>query len=479
MRLWMNNVGIIKDSSVLIDGLTVITGKNSSGKTTVGKVLYAIIQANSDIEKAFEHSKAAYISSQLGRIWTALSALRNYPIRLPQAIREMSDVEQILFVLSRRRYGSVPLDQQITWLYSVKDILPRLTIQELGSFIEKYYSSPLDREKEYYLTISEQFEERKRSALEICSRAIATIDDPRAFQTFRSERTKAFLNSAFRNQIKPIKAARSVAQIRLDSSDRTILGLKIHGKSNFEFSNDSSFVFPYNQAIFVDNPFVLDRIEDDAFFYPAVHQDTTDDMISVVNVLSHEDHLIGLLTTMASSNFFDNLEFQKKYQSIVEKINAIVPGEFQKASDGMFYVENGMKLNIQNLATGSKLFSILKLLFMKGCLNRDTVLVLDEPESHLHPDWINKFAEILVLLIKEVKLHILLTTHSPNLLLALHVYAKSYEVAHLSHFYLAKTMENGWSASLSCIDENINEGYAHLSIPLISMTIQQDSLTEE
>ena len=54
MKFWLNNIGIIKNSDVLLDGLTVITGKNSSGKTTVGKALYAIIQANSDIENAFE-----------------------------------------------------------------------------------------------------------------------------------------------------------------------------------------------------------------------------------------------------------------------------------------------------------------------------------------------------------------------------------------------------------------------------------------
>ena len=479
MRLWINNIGIIKDSSVLIEGLTVITGKNSSGKTTVGKVLYAIVQANSDIEKAFEQSKAAYISSQLGRIWTALTARRSYPIRLPQTIDELSESEQVLFVLSRRRYGSVSLDQLLTWLYLIKDILPKLSMRELSTFLEKYYPASVEGEKEYYLTISEQFEERRNSAMEICSRAIATIDDPQAFQGFRKDRTKAYLNLAFRNQIKPIKAARSIAQTRFYSADRTILGLAVRNKSNYEFSNDSSYIFPYNQAVFVDDPFVLDRMESDDFFYRGFHPDSTDDTISVVNILNREEHLIRLLSTTASFNYFDNLEFQKLYQTIFEKINSIVPGEFQKANDGLFYVENGAKLNVQNLATGSKLFFLLKILFMNGYLNKETVLVLDEPESHLHPEWINKFAEILVLLIKEVKLHVLLTTHSPNLLLALNVYAKTYGIADLSHFYLAKTTENGWSASLSCIDDNINEGYAHLSLPLISMTLQQESLTEE
>ena len=35
MKLYLNNVGIVKDSEVKLEGLTVITGKNSSGKRSV------------------------------------------------------------------------------------------------------------------------------------------------------------------------------------------------------------------------------------------------------------------------------------------------------------------------------------------------------------------------------------------------------------------------------------------------------------
>ena len=82
-------------------------------------------------------------------------------------------------------------------------------------------------------------------------------------------------------------------------------------------------------------------------------------------------------------------------------------------------MEDGARLHVNNLATGSKMFFIIKKLLLNGLINENAVLVLDEPESHLHPEWINKFAEILVVLIKDVKVNILLTTHSPNLMLAL------------------------------------------------------------
>lgn len=49
MNIKLENIGIVKDSSIKLDGLTVITGNNNSGKTTVGKVIYSLIDAVSNL----------------------------------------------------------------------------------------------------------------------------------------------------------------------------------------------------------------------------------------------------------------------------------------------------------------------------------------------------------------------------------------------------------------------------------------------
>ena len=43
MKIRLKNIGIIQDSTIDINGLTVITGQNNSGKTTVGKAIYSLI----------------------------------------------------------------------------------------------------------------------------------------------------------------------------------------------------------------------------------------------------------------------------------------------------------------------------------------------------------------------------------------------------------------------------------------------------
>ena len=68
MKLYLNNVGIVKDSEVKLHGLTVITGKNSSGKTTVGKTIYSLISAGNNTVEAFDESRRLYICSQLNNV---------------------------------------------------------------------------------------------------------------------------------------------------------------------------------------------------------------------------------------------------------------------------------------------------------------------------------------------------------------------------------------------------------------------------
>lgn len=68
MEIKVNNIGIVKESRILLNGLTVITGKNNSGKTTIGKALYSTVNALSNIKNNYEQDKRNYIISQLIRV---------------------------------------------------------------------------------------------------------------------------------------------------------------------------------------------------------------------------------------------------------------------------------------------------------------------------------------------------------------------------------------------------------------------------
>ena len=48
MRLKIENIGKVRNADVKLNGVTVIAGENSSGKSTVGKILFSVVKAVAD-----------------------------------------------------------------------------------------------------------------------------------------------------------------------------------------------------------------------------------------------------------------------------------------------------------------------------------------------------------------------------------------------------------------------------------------------
>lgn len=144
----------------------------------------------------------------------------------------------------------------------------------------------------------------------------------------------------------------------------------------------------------------------------------------------------------------------------VKKINdffaKVITGKLEEESGGRFsYLINGKKLKIENLATGLKAFSILKLLFDNGYISSDTLLIIDEPEVHLHPQWQIILAELITLFIRELGANIVLTSHSPYFIEAIDTYSDAYEIKDMTNFYLTLKTNNNTSTF-----ENVNSSLA-------------------
>lgn len=81
MQIRLENIGIVKDSTIALNGLTVITGKNNSGKTTVGKTLYALLDSVCNLQQKAKSDRRYYIKMQLENVASALELFRYIRIR--------------------------------------------------------------------------------------------------------------------------------------------------------------------------------------------------------------------------------------------------------------------------------------------------------------------------------------------------------------------------------------------------------------
>ena len=64
----IRGIGIIKEADIKMDGLTVIAGSNNSGKTTVGRALYAVTSAVEDLAEKQQQDQGKDVFYRIRKI---------------------------------------------------------------------------------------------------------------------------------------------------------------------------------------------------------------------------------------------------------------------------------------------------------------------------------------------------------------------------------------------------------------------------
>lgn len=127
------------------------------------------------------------------------------------------------------------------------------------------------------------------------------------------------------------------------------------------------------------------------------------------------------------TNIFDSVSNKEKLNNVKKILKKAYHGK-TILKNGLYYYQEGTSaFDFRNLSTGLKAFALIERLLESGKLKQKDVLILDEPEIHLHPEWQLIYAETIVALQKEFDLTVLVTTHSPYFLEAMEVYARKYK----------------------------------------------------
>ena len=167
---------------------------------------------------------------------------------------------------------------------------------------------------------------------------------------------------------------------------------------------------------------------------------------------------------MKDLNFKLHIKSASNGLDIKDEMTSLMGGEFKKDELGHYYFDKkGKRIELVNTATGIKTFGIFQVLSQNNYLNKDTVLVLDEPEVHLHPKWQLEMAKVIVELVKN-GVKVLVNSHSPYMIEALKRYSEVEEIEDKTNFYLAedgyiKQIEDSNSKTLVEIYEKLSEPY--------------------
>lgn len=464
MKIRLKNIGIIQDSVIEINGLTVITGQNNSGKTTVGKALYSLIDSVSNIKQKSANDRYNYAVDQLER------ACECFPFHLSLKRRSSQIENECLKIFFSGEYQDAVSPDRI-------DLFLSDLIHEIGRFdiscepyhdiLDRVWHTSSFRKK----TICENFESYKKESLSIITTAQEYIASDPELINYTKQSINAALSIEFHGQIQPAAFENIKSYLEISNHDEICFKINIE---NNDIAGSDEIVYwnsPYKKAFFIDNPFILDE--------PAYRKKNsyTSEKISFVNesrIVTHDNQLKFVLNYSRPVSIFEEGVIDSRYKLIKEKIDSVLPGKFTIKDGERFYITNNIKLNSGNLATGSKMFSIIKILLEHGAIDENTLLILDEPESHLHPKWQNLFVEIMILIVKEIGCHVLLTTHSSHFMLAVDAYMRKYDITDLCNFYQTEQIDNSPFVSYKCVNNSLNLIYEDFVTYLSDVKLMRD-----
>ena len=176
---------------------------------------------------------------------------------------------------------------------------------------------------------------------------------------------------------------------------------------------------------------------------------------------------------------FDAINAKENLKEIYRILGKITEGKItrQNGSWSLDTEQLTEPLYFENLSAGLKSFVLIKILLERGILKEKDILILDEPEIHLHPEWQLLYAELIVLLEKKFDLSIIVTTHSRDFLEAIELYVKKYGMENRCNYYLSKLKEG--LAEFEDVSGHMEKIYGQLVSPSMLLDQIRYELEEE
>ena len=401
MQLHLKNVGVIKDGTIDVSGLTVIVAQGGMGKTTICKSLYATLLASQHLTTKVVNVKRSQIVNLLCE-----AVVQSRTEHSAEFNRQLLDRSIIL----------------------AKQLINENTVVQAPSAINKIVNQHVE---EFGL------HNEARDWLLKQIRPIAQSSLLEAFKTFYAYQYQ----NAFHGQIHNIYEKDQRSSISLTHGDKT---------TEITFRN-SKIVDLINPVEFDEVPILIDnfaRLFDELSFSVDKKPISKETTVPAVSGQTDQQQL-----SQETRAVVDLLEKEAKGKLISTKHYGITFLSFMNSKP---------KLDLRNLDSRQKTFLSLAELIKQGHLKENTCLIIDTADGFLHPAQQVELAAILIRLQRILDLRLVITTHSPYVLGALESLTNKEHFQGAKFYHLTK---EEICVQLTDISNNLGVAYNELTQP--------------
>lgn len=395
MQIKLKNIGMLKEAELSLNSLTLIAGENDNGKSTVGKVVFCIIKAINRYKEDLQESKEHKLNEKFNNLFFFI---RNLLVHNP-ILKNTDDIYFLIEDESDIDEKLLNLDRLIA-LFKNNTQIDEKTIQKIEKTLEEIYTIRNEPEN-----INKYIE----SAL-----------------------NKVFI-SEFDSSI--LLDGEEEGEITLLENKLELIKIKVTKENKIFLLSDIEPI-QIKDATFIESPLILNNHDLLIKSQSGLNLNKRNiERLGIPYTTLHTKDLFDKLKKISFSLFFDD-DFE---ENILKEIQQIIDGNiiYDNQKRDFIYSKGQKNISIKNTASGIKSFGILQLLLLNGVLNKNSILILDEPENHLHPIWQLKYAKLLVIFAKN-GITTLIASHSPYMIEALKRYSDIEDLSEVTNFYLAE-----------------------------------------
>mgnify|MGYP004447481591 FL=1 len=438
MKIELENIGLVEKAEIAIDGISVIAGENGSGKSTIGKALFSTFNGFFNLNEKVNQAR--------------MVSIRNI---VNDFINQNCEVDFSLQLDFSTKIAEGILNKRDSF---VKDSssLKKFIFESLKNFSDRH-----------------EVDENEDDAKDEIETFLPKIQRSLSFSNLeiKEKILQDQLNEEFDHQVLNFNKKNENGVISLVVKNKPLKMLvsndSVGGDVAVKIEDEIDLL---HEVVYFDSPSVLDDLDNALSRYKA--KTGLSAFLSMgnrfrpgfSNHFKHSDVLKKQLKRDVSRDPIKEMLTNEKLREILENINKAAPGNLSQSEDKYFYSANGNKVNIFNVSSGMKTFITIKRLLALGVLKEQSLMILDEPEVHLHPEWQVLFAKIIVLIQKTFDVNFLINTHSPYFMEAIDVYASKFDIRPKVKYYLSSKNESG-NVNVEDVSNCLEKAYSHLARP--------------